>query len=55
MENAAEIVALPLHVSGPVHSTAMRAVLQAAHALRRPVTEVSAEDVEAWARTDRIA
>jgi len=34
---------------------AMRAVLQAAHALRRPVTEVSAEDVEAWARTDRVA
>jgi hypothetical protein len=34
---------------------AMRAVLQAAHALRRPVTEVSAEDVEAWARTDWVA
>jgi hypothetical protein len=29
---------------------AMQAVIQAAHALRRPVTEVSAADVEAWAR-----
>jgi hypothetical protein len=28
---------------------AMRAVIQAAHALRRPVTEVSAHDVETWA------
>ena len=28
---------------------AMRAVLQAAHALRRPVTEVSADDVQSWA------
>lgn len=30
---------------------AMQAVMQAAHALRRPVTEVTAEDVESWART----
>jgi hypothetical protein len=30
---------------------AMRAVLQAAHALRRPVTEVTASDVESWAST----
>ena len=28
---------------------AMRAVIQAAHALRRPVTEVSAQEVESWA------
>jgi hypothetical protein len=31
---------------------AMRAVIQAAHALRRPITEVTAEDVESWARTN---
>lgn len=31
---------------------AMQAVIQAAHALRRPVTEVTAEDVESWARTN---
>jgi hypothetical protein len=30
----------------------MQAVIQAAHALRRPVTEVTAEDVESWARTN---
>jgi hypothetical protein len=30
---------------------AMHAVVQAAHALRRPITEVTAEDVESWART----
>ena len=30
---------------------AMRAVLQAAHALRRHVTQVSAQDVETWAAT----
>ena len=29
---------------------AMQAVVQAAHALRRPVTEVTVEDVETWAR-----
>lgn len=29
---------------------AMRAVIQAAHALRRPLTEVAAEDVEFWAQ-----
>ena len=34
---------------------AIRAVLQAAHALRRPVTEVSADDVESWATTRRSA
>jgi hypothetical protein len=34
---------------------AMRAVIQAAHALRRPVTEVSAQDVETWASSDRVA
>ncbi len=28
---------------------AMRAVIQAAHALRRPVTEVTADDVQSWA------
>jgi hypothetical protein len=32
---------------------AMHAVVQAAHALRRPITEVTAEDVESWARTNR--
>jgi hypothetical protein len=32
---------------------AMRAVIQAAHALRRPVTEVTASDVESWASTAR--
>lgn len=30
---------------------AMHAVVQAAHALRRSVTEVTAADVESWART----
>lgn len=33
---------------------AIHAVIQAAHALRRPVTEVTAEDVESWARTNRV-
>jgi hypothetical protein len=33
---------------------AMQAVIQAAHALRRPLAEVTAEDVESWARTDRV-
>ncbi len=32
---------------------AMRAVIQAAHALRRPVTEVSAQQVEDWAATSQ--
>lgn len=32
---------------------AMRAVMQAAHALRRPVTEVTATDVESWANTSQ--
>ena len=27
----------------------------AAHALRRPVTEVSADDVESWASAERVA
>jgi hypothetical protein len=31
---------------------AMHAVVQAAHALRRPITQVTAEDVESWARTN---
>ncbi|MDP9087741.1 MAG: hypothetical protein M3O26_03250 [Pseudomonadota bacterium] len=30
---------------------AVRAVVQAAHGLRRPVNEVTADDVESWART----
>jgi hypothetical protein len=30
---------------------AMQAVMQAAHALRRSVTEVTAEDVKSWAHT----
>jgi hypothetical protein len=30
---------------------AMGAVIQAAHAMRRPVTEVTASDVESWANT----
>ena len=34
---------------------ATQAVLQAAHALRRPVTTLSAHDVESWASTARIA
>ena len=29
----------------------MRAALQAAHALRRPITEVSTDEVERWAAT----
>jgi hypothetical protein len=32
---------------------AMQAVIQAAHALRRPVTEVSAQEVETWVASDR--
>lgn len=32
---------------------AMQAVIQAAHALRRPVTEVSAQEVETWAATSQ--
>jgi len=34
---------------------AMRAVLQATHALRRPVTEVSAKEVEAWAGPEQVS
>ena len=29
---------------------AIRAVLQASHALRRPLTEIGAHDVESWAK-----
>jgi len=29
---------------------AIRAVLQASHALRRPVTDIGAHDVESWAK-----
>jgi hypothetical protein len=36
----------------PSYPQAMQAVVQAAHALRRPITEVTAEDVESWARTN---
>jgi hypothetical protein len=32
---------------------AMQAVIQAAHALHRPVTEVTAGDVESWATAAR--
>ncbi len=32
---------------------AMRAVIQAAHALRRPVSEVSLQEVENWAATSQ--
>jgi hypothetical protein len=32
---------------------ASRAVIEAAHALRRPVSEVSAQEVETWAVTSR--
>lgn len=32
---------------------AMHAVMQAAHALRRPITEVEAGDVESWESTTR--
>lgn len=32
---------------------AMQAVIQAAHALRRPITEVSAQEVENWAAMSR--
>lgn len=30
---------------------AMEAALQAAHALRRPISEITARDVELWAKT----
>jgi hypothetical protein len=33
---------------------ALHAVIQAAHALRRPVTEVTAEDVESWASMNPV-
>jgi hypothetical protein len=31
---------------------ATQAVVQASHALRRPIAEVTVEDVESWARTN---
>jgi hypothetical protein len=34
---------------------AMRAVIQAAHALRKPVSNLSATDVESWANNDKVA
>ena len=47
-----ELLVLPRRpVSSP---QAMQAVIQAAHALRRPVTEVTADDVESWARTNAV-
>jgi hypothetical protein len=33
------------------HSEASQAVIEAAHALRRPVTDVTADEVEPWATT----
>ena len=35
-----------------IYPEAMKAVLQAAHALRRPIAELSVPDVEAWAKAD---
>ena len=34
---------------------AMRAVIQAAHALRRPIAELTAQDVETWAGNKLVA
>ncbi len=34
---------------------AVDAILQAAHALRRPIANLTGTDVEAWARHDRVA
>jgi hypothetical protein len=34
---------------------ATQAVMQAAHALRRPMSALSVSDVEAWASTEQIA
>jgi hypothetical protein len=34
---------------------AVEAIVQAAHALRKPVTHLNAADVEAWARHDKVA
>lgn len=34
---------------------ATRAVLQASHALRRPVSELNANDVEDWATSKQVA
>jgi len=33
---------------------AMQAVVQTAHALRRPLTEVTADDVESWAQLNSV-
>jgi len=34
---------------------AMRAVIQAAHALRRPIAEVTEKDVESWASAGKAS
>jgi hypothetical protein len=34
---------------------AMEAIVQAAHALRKPVSNLTSTDVEAWARHDKVA
>lgn len=34
---------------------AVEAIVQAAHALRKPVTNLNSTDVEAWARHDQVA
>jgi hypothetical protein len=34
---------------------AVQAVVQAAHALRKPVTNLSSIDVESWASRDKVA
>jgi len=34
---------------------AMQAIIQAAHALRKPLSNLSATDVEAWASTRQVA
>jgi hypothetical protein len=33
----------------------MQAVIQAAHALRRPITELTTQDVEMWAGDKQVA
>ena len=33
----------------------MQAVIQAAHALRRPIAELTAQDVEMWAGNEQVA
>jgi len=34
---------------------AVQAIIQAAHALRKPVTNLSGNDVESWASRDKVA